>query len=344
MLNTPNFLAMLRLRLFATLPFLLFSCWVVAAPQGAVSPSLDHDFGIVKQGQRLTYTFAIPNMGASSLRIDRIDFSEPGITARFGPDIPPGRQGQVKLEWDTTKANGETEATAVVRFNDPDQPEIPIELKAVVKPPIEFIPYPAVFFTAYQDEAPEKRVKIINNDETPLRIERIEFPEDHYQAVLDTVEPGKIYELLVRVRPGVPLGRYTEPIYLHTDRLQKPRFQMAANLFVKPDFYAFPEVIDLGSLNLEQLQRQSQLVGFLTQTTILTNRSGPLEIQSVTTDVPFLRVSRSPESGEDRQFRLDVEPILERMQPGKIQGQIRVLTNDPEHRELAIPVQGEVKF
>src|SRR5438552_16138890 len=90
------------------------------------------------------------------------------------------------------------EATAIVRLHNPDQPEIPIELKVVAKPPIEFSPYPAVFFTAYQDESPEKVVRVINNEEAPLRIERIEFPEDHYRVVVDTVEPGKIYELRVK--------------------------------------------------------------------------------------------------------------------------------------------------
>ena len=118
---------------------------------------------------------------------------------------------------------------------------------------------------------------------------------------------------------------------------------MGANLFVKPDFYAFPEVVDFGSISLETLDREPQLLPLLMQTATLTNRSGPLEIRSVTADLPFLRFSRSPDNGKESQFRLDVTPIREGMQPGKITGHIRVLTNDPEHPELTIPVQGEVK-
>jgi hypothetical protein len=84
--------------------------------QYAVLPSPDHDFGAVKQGQKLTHTFTIRNSTASPMRIERIELSEHGITTRFKPEIAPGSDGQVMLEWDTSRANGEAEAIAVVRF------------------------------------------------------------------------------------------------------------------------------------------------------------------------------------------------------------------------------------
>ena len=323
---------------------LLLSAFLVSvsAAQQTLAPITDHDFGVVKQGQKLVHTFTIRGAGDVLLRIDRVEASLPGMSARFQPVIPPGGEGRITVEWNTAEAAGALEATVLVRTSNPEQPDIPLHLKAVVKPPIEFLPYPAVFFTAYQDEAPEKRVRIINNGDVPLRVERIEFPENHYDVALDTVELGRIYELRVKIRPGVALGRYTEQILLTTDQPQNPRLQVGANLFVKPDFYAFPEVIDFGSLSLDTLDGQPQLLALLTQTTILTNRSGPLEVRSVTTDLPFLRFTRFPDSGKNSRFRLDVAPIRERMQRGKITGHIRVLTSAPGHPELTIPVQGEV--
>jgi hypothetical protein len=343
MLNMSNFVAMLNPRRFATLLVALLWNWAAATAQHTVLPSWNHDFGIVMQGQRLTHKFAIPNAGTSPLRIDRIDLSVQGITTRFLADIPPGGEGRVVLEWDTSQANGEAEATATVRLNDPDRPEIPLQIKAVVKPPIEFVPYPAVFFAAYQDEAPEKRLKIIDNEGTPLLIERIEYPEDHYEVALETIEPGKIYELRVKVRAGVPLGRYTEPIYLQTDRAQKPRLKVLANLFVKPNLYAFPEAVDFGSLSLEALDRQPELLETLTQTTLVTNRFGPLEIRSVDSDVPFLEVSRTPAKDPSQQFRFDVALSRQRMQKGRIFGKLRIITSDPNVPEFIIPLRGEVK-
>ena len=90
MRNTPNFVATLPLRHFPALVCLMLLSWTAATGQRAVLLSSDHDFGIVKQGQKLTHTFAIRNTSASALRIDRIDLSAQGITTRFKPDIPPG--------------------------------------------------------------------------------------------------------------------------------------------------------------------------------------------------------------------------------------------------------------
>ena len=336
--NLDNFMA----RMFR---FLLLSVFLVpvSATQETLVPLKNHDFGVVKQGQKLVHVFPIRNAGEAPMRIDRVESSLPGMSARFQPIIPSGGEARITVEWNTADVAGVQEATILVQTSDPNQLNITLNLKAVVKPPIEFLPYPAVFFSAYQDEAPEKRVRIVSNGEGSLHIERIESPESHYEVALDTVEPGRIYDLRVKVRPGVALGRYIEQIVLTTDQPENHRLEVGANLFVKPDFYAFPEIIDFGSFSLETLDRQPQLLALLTQTTILTNRSGPLEVQSVTSDLPFLRFSRSPDSGKDTQFRLDVMPIRERMQPGKITGHLRVLTNDPGHPELTIPVQGEVK-
>jgi hypothetical protein len=47
----------------------------------------------------------------------------------------------------------------------------------MVKPPIEFSPYPAVFFAVYQNEGAERRLTITNNDEMPLHLTLGEFPK-----------------------------------------------------------------------------------------------------------------------------------------------------------------------
>jgi len=331
-------------QVFRFLIVLIVLACAASAQQSAI-PVQDHDFdfGVVKQGPKLVHVFPIRNSGETPLRIDRVEASLPGISARFQPLIQPGGEGRITVEWNTAEAAGVLEANLVVRTNDARTPVIPLRVKAIVKPPVEFLPYPAVFFSAYRDEAPERKVRIVSNQDSPLHIQRIESPENHYTVAVDTVQPGKVYDLRVKVRPGADLGRYTEQIVLTTDQPQNNRFQIGANLFVKPDLYAFPEVIDFGSVSLETLDRQPKLLDLLRQTTVLTNRSGPLEIQSVTSDVPFIRIIRSPESGKETRFRIDVVPVRERMQRGKIAGHVRVLTNDPRHHELLIPVQGEVK-
>jgi hypothetical protein len=326
----------------ASLLCLLFLSSVKLAAQFVVLPSPNHDFGTVKQGARLEHTFTLRNGTPSSVQIDRIDFSAKGITTRFKPAIRHGAETEISLAWDTTQANGNVEVTALVHLNDEHQTEIALELHAKVKPPVEFSPYPAVFFTAYQDETVEKRVTIINNEEVPLLLELAEFPNEHYQVDLVTVDAGNIYELRVKVRPGIPYGRYTELIVLRTNRSHKPRMQVAANLFVKPNFYAFPETLDFGVVNLDRLERQPELLELLTQNTILTSRFGPVEIRAIQTELLFLRISQTPANGPVDRFRINVGLSHEKLQKGIIAGSLRIVTSDPTLPELTIPVTGQV--
>src|SRR5262245_17033358 len=54
-----------------------------SALPNAVIPAPTHDFGEVKQGERLTHTFVIRNDGGAPLEIQRIDFSVPGVRIAF---------------------------------------------------------------------------------------------------------------------------------------------------------------------------------------------------------------------------------------------------------------------
>jgi hypothetical protein len=56
---------------------------------------------------------------------------------------------------------------ATILFGDrADRPAI-LLLKAVVRPPLELLPYPAIFMSAFQGEDNECRLKIVNNNEEP---------------------------------------------------------------------------------------------------------------------------------------------------------------------------------
>jgi hypothetical protein len=141
------------------------------------------------------------------------------------------------------------------------------------------------------------------------------------------------------VRPVVPFGRYAnEPIYLRTDRPERPRLQLFANLFVKPDFYSAPEEVNLGTIRVEALTGDS-----LKQSVTLTNRAGAVEIQSIESDIPALNITRTPPSGSSQRFRIDIAVAPNQLRRGPIAGTLRIVTTNPASPELIIPVRGEVQ-
>src|SRR5262249_54333214 len=157
------------------------------------------------------------------------------------------------------------------------------------------------------------------------------------------IRPGREFELLVKVRPGVAFGRYTEPIYIATNLADRPRIQIQANLFVKQELYAFPEDLDFGALRLSELNQNPKLMGLLTQTTVVTSRSRALEIVSVDSDLPFLRIAYDVPEGLHQKCRITVDLVRGVLKAGRIQGTIVIRTSDPARPVLEIPVHGEIR-
>src|SRR5207302_1442787 len=60
------------------------------------------NLGKVKQGEQITHKFQVKNEGTAPLLLDRVDFNLPGLTAKFKPEIPPGGEGFIQVDWNTT--------------------------------------------------------------------------------------------------------------------------------------------------------------------------------------------------------------------------------------------------
>jgi hypothetical protein len=331
-------------RLLAILGMVLSGLASLAAEEGprAVFPVKSHDFGTVRQGDKLVHAFTVRNEGPAPLTIDRADLDVSGLIVRLPRVLPPGGQSRITLEWDTGRVKGETEAEIVVHLDDPAEPRVTLVLKAMVKPPIDILPYAAAFFSVYEGETAERTVQIVNNEESPLRITRVEPDGRHFAATLKTIQPGKIYELVVKVPQNTPAGRYMEAVYLQTDHPTQSRLKVAVNVLVKTDPFVDPPVVDFGQVSLDELTRAPKLLDLLTQKFTIRKRRGEFRIKSIVSDVPFLEIKRMP-AGRSALFQIDVGLVRERIQRGDIAGSIRILTSDRKFPKLVVLVRGEVK-
>lgn len=301
-----------------------------------------HSFGTVMQGETINHAFVIRNAGSAPLKIARMELSELGMTARVTPLIPPGQEGKVTVKWDTLRVKGELTGEVVVYLDDPAQPPIVLLLKGVVKPPLEIVPSRAVFLSLFKGESAESTVTIVNNETRPLTITRLEARGQHFVANFHTVESGKIYQIVVKVLPDTPPGRYLEGLDVYTDNPQRAQIKMAVNVLVKENLYTFPDVVDFGTVSLAQLAKTPSILKVLTQTLLVKKREGEFEITGVTTTVPFLRIHLEP-AGKSGTFRIDVSLVQGEVRPGKLDGSLRIKTTEGDFPELVIPVQGEFR-
>ena len=307
-----------------------------------VVPERTHTFGTVKQGETITHTFVIRNTGSAPLKIARMELSQQGMTARMKPVIPPGEEGQITVRWDTARLKGDISGEVVLHLDDPGQPPVVLLLKGVVKPVLEVLPSSAVFLSVFKGESIEQTVTIINNEERPLTITRLEPRGQHFLADLRAVDPGKVYQLVVRVPPETPPGRYREAIDVHTDQAERSPIKIAVNILVKTELYVFPDSVDFCIVNLEDLARTPSLIESIKQPVLVKKRQGNFEIKSVTSDLPFFTISQDP-ADRSGTFRIDVGLDRDKLRPGEIQGSLRIRTDDTEFPELLVPVRGELR-
>jgi len=310
----------------------------------AIVPNLSHDFGSVAQGSKIVHQFTIRNAGTASLTLSRLSLSQSGMTGKMKPAISPGEEASVTIEWDTTRMKGSVVGNAVLKLNDPATPQITLVLTAVVKPGIEFLPYQAIYASVYQGESGQRNIRIVNNRERPLGITRVEQQGEHFHAELKPVESGKLYDLEVTVPAAVPPGRYSEEVFLYTDDPSMVRLMVPVNVLVKPDVYANPETVDFGRVSLSELTKNPSVLDLLTQSFIVRKRAGTFSITSVTSDIPYVSIRRSPDGeGSSEVFRIDVSLIKDRLRPGPMSGSLRIRTDDKQFPELIVPVRGEIQ-
>ena len=98
-----------------------------------VIPEQNHDFGSVVEGAKLTHVFAVKNVGAGPLHIDRVA-TTCGCTAAIlkSKALSPGAESQIEVTFDTNHKGGDNQKIITVFSDDPINPQMKIEIRARV--------------------------------------------------------------------------------------------------------------------------------------------------------------------------------------------------------------------
>jgi hypothetical protein len=338
----PPFIECIVILVFLLLPFFLpFGATALAGGPKATVKENEYNFGPVPRGASLIHVFTIKNEGTEDLVIENVELMERFTTVRVLKAIPPGREGKITVTFETARFAGEFRTGVILSTNDPENPKVVFVIKGRVSDPIDVLPYSAVFLTSFRGETVERFLSIVNNVVEPLLIKEVRSEGESFHAELQTIRENMEYRLSVRSNPNAPPGKYKEILWLSTNNENIPRLKIIVNNYIKNEVYAFPEEIDLGTIRLEDLEKEAGMEGVLSQTVLVKHREAKDFTIQVEHDLPFIKVSQTPASGSDT-YRLDIVPRKEKLTKGKIGGVIRVRTNDEDVPELTIPVVGEI--
>jgi hypothetical protein len=300
-------------------------------------------FGSVQQGAPISHSFVIRNRGTVPLRILSMDLT-PGLRLAHMPaQIAPGGHVDLAVSIDTAGLSGKYDGQMNVRVNDATTSVLVFDLTGVVIPPVEFRPYAALFVVGQRGKggegSGEGSIEVVNHQERPLRITRLEYPADRFTARLGELEAGQRYRLSLTLNSNGAAGTRQDVILLHTD--DGRRLRVMANTRLRERVYTFPETVDLGEISKAAIDANPVVLQAATQTLMVYQLAGKQFRARFSTDVPWLRISAEPGPDGDR-WQATVTVHHAALTAGRMRGSIIIDTNDPEFSRITVPVIGAV--
>lgn len=323
-----------------------------------VTQSFTHDFGEVKAGEPLNYSFIIKNGGNADLQIKNVAPSCGCTASEFDKLIAPGKEGKISLSIaNTDHYSGEVSKSATVTTNDPTRPTFTLILRAYFKPTTPaggpsapkapgiapgkaagvytISPSDRWFTSALSGTTSATKIYFYNRESAPVRITKVEPGGTDFKVSLTPIEDGKRYELYVSTNPELKPGQYKQSAKLMTDSESTPEMilNFEATVFAKvlasPTSISLPKIqigSDIASINLPPIYiRKVRELG--------------LNLKEVHSSLPFINVNVKTEiEGQFYIIHLALDPSKIKG-PGEYKGEVIVDTNDVEVPQLKVPVQ-----
>ncbi len=200
----------------------LLSLAAAAAWAGpAVSvPEQVHDFGTIMQGDTARHRFVFSNTGDAPLNVEKLS-SSCGCTAALASAkvLAPGEHGEIQTSFDSTSFRGDISKTVYLYTNDPTQPMVQLQLKAIVQEEVTLEPQLVNFGTVSPRRTVTAKVVLLNQGEHAMRLGKPETTAPELAAGLSAeVIPshGKV-TLTLSLTPKPGQARFSGYVLLKAD-------------------------------------------------------------------------------------------------------------------------------
>lgn len=94
-----------------------------------------YDFGTVLQGAQVKHSFEFKNVGNDTLRIEQVKTSCGCTAAESSKIIPPQKQGQIDVTFNTGSRQGKTSKTVYIYSNDVEAARRSVIIHGIITTP-----------------------------------------------------------------------------------------------------------------------------------------------------------------------------------------------------------------
>jgi hypothetical protein len=262
--------------------------------------------------------------------------------ARFDKVIPPGQEGKVTLSVKTKNMSGKFAKSATISSNDPKKPTIKIRLKGEVKQYISVKPSPRLYLTGHEGDIITKTLKIINHQDSPLKLTHIESTiDDKIDYQLKHLAEGKEYELTVKTQKGVD-GRSRGKITVTTNNEKKPKIEIRVSINLKDELTISPTTLYFGNINIKSKPDKSPARNNLTKyITVKKEKGDPIKIKKIVPGSDLIHTKIETKE-EGKRYIIIVTLDKDKLQEGLINDTLEIHTNYKKRPVVKINLKGKV--
>jgi hypothetical protein len=289
------------------------------------------DFGTVPQGPLLTHPFRLTNMTGQPVHVANVRVSCGCVTASVLKDtLAPGETTVVLAQMDTRRFVNSRSVVIFVLFDRPALFEDRLTLTANSQTALTVNPETVSFGQVKKGDAAETKGIVSFRGDPNWQITGLSSSSTFVEPAL--VEKSRTngevsYELTVRLKPGVPVGRWYSDIWLTTSNPATPRIHVPVGLEIKAPLTLIPGPAQFGNVVVGQSAERKVLVQGLTPFRIVNLQGGE---GSLTAAVGSSAANQ-------------VQVITIRWQPtqtGALETSIQIVTDLPVEGVVELPVRG----
>jgi hypothetical protein len=205
-----------------------------------------YDFGKVKSGDPVKYTYIFTNVGSGTLEVTHVQPQCGCTTAgEFTKKVEPGQTGLIPIQFNSGNyPAGPVTKMITVTSSDPDHPQTMLQLKGAIWKPIDIQPTMAVLNIPPDGPGAPTVVKIINNTEEPLVLTDPQSNNRMATAALTTNQPGKEFQLAISAVPPIK-SPFNAAITIKTSATNMPVLTVPFWVNVQPAVTIVPSQVML---------------------------------------------------------------------------------------------------
>jgi hypothetical protein len=202
-----------------------------------------YDFGRVKSGDPVKYSFVFTNIGDQALEVTGVTACHCIAFGEWTRTIGPGKTGVIPIDYDTTAGSGLRPIS--VSSNDKLQPLVVLQLSGTVWKPIDCLPAYSLLNLQPDAATASAVVKIVNNTDSPVAVFSPECGDKSFGVSLVTNQPGKEFELTISTLPPRRSGNVAGIVNVKTSSTETPVLAVQFMLNVIPEVTVNPSQIVL---------------------------------------------------------------------------------------------------